>query len=43
MIEEDPTKPVTYKKVTQSAHTGYKAELYKVVYENGVEVEQNSY
>jgi hypothetical protein len=29
---------VTYKKVTQSAHTGYRAELYKIVYENGVEV-----
>jgi len=38
VIEEDPTKPVTYKKVTQAAHTGYKAELYKIVYENGVEV-----
>lgn len=38
VIEEDPTKPVTYRKVTQSAHTGYKAELYKVIYENGVEV-----
>ncbi|NLJ96258.1 MAG: hypothetical protein GX321_03825 [Clostridiales bacterium] len=38
VIEEDPTKPITYRKVTQSAHTGYKAELYKVVYENGVEV-----
>ena len=38
VIEEDPTKPATYKKVTQAAHTGYKAELYKIVYENGVEV-----
>lgn len=38
VVEEDPTKPITYKKVTQSAHTGYKAELYKVVYENGIEV-----
>ncbi|TAH71549.1 MAG: hypothetical protein EWM47_04325 [Anaerolineaceae bacterium] len=38
VIDEDPTKPVTYKKVTQSAHTGYRTELYKVVYENGVEV-----
>ena len=38
MVEEDPTKPVTYKKVTQSAHTGYKTELYKVVYENDIEV-----
>ena len=38
VVTEDPTKPITYRKVTQSAHTGYKAELYKVVYENGVEV-----
>ncbi len=38
VIEEDPTKPTTYQKVTQSAHTGYKAELYKVVYENDKEV-----
>lgn len=38
VIDEDPSKPITYKKVTQSAHTGYKTELYKVVYENGVEV-----
>lgn len=38
VVEEDPTKPITYRKVTQSAHTGYKAELYKVVYENDVEV-----
>ncbi len=37
-ITEDPTKPTTYQKVTQAAHTGYKAELYKVVYENGIEV-----
>jgi hypothetical protein len=38
VITKDPTQPETYRKVTQSAHTGYKAELYKVVYENGVEV-----
>jgi vancomycin resistance protein YoaR len=38
VVTEDPTQPTTYRKVTQSAHTGYKAELYKVVYENGVEV-----
>ena len=38
VINEDPTKPVTYRKVTQSAHTGYRAELYKVIYENGIEV-----
>jgi vancomycin resistance protein YoaR len=38
VITEDPTQPITYRKVTQSAHTGYKAQLYKVVYENGTEV-----
>lgn len=38
VVTEDPTQPETYRKVTQSAHTGYKAELYKVVYENGIEV-----
>ncbi len=38
VVTKDPTQPETYRKVTQSAHTGYKAELYKVVYENGVEV-----
>lgn len=37
-ITEDPTKPKTYRKVTQSAHTGYKAQLYKIVYENNREV-----
>ena len=38
VIKKDDTQPETYKKVTQSAHIGYVAELYKVVYENGVEV-----
>jgi len=38
VITEDPTKPKSYRKVTQSAHTGYKAQLIKIVYENGVEV-----
>ncbi len=37
-ITKDPTQPTSYQKVTQAAHTGYKAELYKVVYENGIEV-----
>ncbi len=37
-ITKDPTQPTTYQKITQAAHTGYKAELYKVVYENGIEV-----
>ncbi|MGF7141997.1 vancomycin resistance protein YoaR [Anaerotaenia torta] len=38
VITKDPNQPEGYRKVTQSAHTGYKAELYKVVYENGIEV-----
>lgn len=37
-ITKDPTQPTTYRKVTQSAHVGYKTELYKVVYENNIEV-----
>lgn len=37
-VTEDPTKPEGYRQVTQSAHVGYTAELWKVVYENGVEV-----
>lgn len=41
VITEDPSKPTTYRSVTQSAHTGYKAELHKVVYENGVEVSRS--
>ncbi len=38
VITKDPNQPTTYRKVTQSAHIGYKTELYKVVYENGKEV-----
>lgn len=38
VITKDPTKPTTYYEITQSAHTGYEAELYKIVYENNVEV-----
>lgn len=37
-ITQDPTKPKSYRKVTQKAKKGYQAELYKVVYENGAEV-----
>lgn len=39
-IEEDSTKPASYRAVTQSAHVGYKARLWKVIYENGVETER---
>lgn len=38
VVTKDPTKPTTYEVTTQSAHIGYVAELYKVVYENGIEV-----
>lgn len=38
VVKEDPTQPTTYSKVTQSAHYGHTAELYKVVYIDGVEV-----
>lgn len=38
VVTKDPNQPTTYKKVTQTAHTGYRAQLWKVVYENGVEV-----
>lgn len=37
-ITEDPTQPTTYRKVTQSAHVGYKAQLWKIVYEDGRQV-----
>ena len=37
-ITKDPSRPTSYRKVTQSAKRGYTAELYKVIYENGVEI-----
>ncbi|MDD6207478.1 MAG: VanW family protein [Clostridiales bacterium] len=37
-VTEDPNKPEGYLEVTQSAHTGYKARLWKVVYVDGKEV-----
>lgn len=38
IVTEDNTKDPSYFKVEQSAHIGYKANLWKVVTENGVEV-----
>lgn len=38
VITKDPNLPTSYWKVTQSAHTGYRAELYKIVYIDNVEV-----
>ena len=40
IITADAGQPIGYVKVTQSAHIGYKAKLWKVVRENGVEVER---
>ena len=37
-ITKDPTKPTSYKQTTQSSYTGYVAELYKIVYEDGKQV-----
>ncbi|MDK2808225.1 MAG: hypothetical protein PWP24_960 [Clostridiales bacterium] len=37
-ITEDDTKPESFREVNQAAHVGYKAELWKVVYEDGQEV-----
>lgn len=36
-ITEDPTKPVGYRVVTESGHTGYVAKLWKYVYVNGTQ------
>lgn len=41
VITKDPNQPEGYRRVTQSAHTGYTTELYKVVYENGEKVSEN--
>ncbi|HHV11808.1 MAG TPA: hypothetical protein GXX75_16160 [Clostridiales bacterium] len=38
VIKKDPTQPTTFRQVTQTAHIGYKAKLWKIVYENGKEV-----
>lgn len=36
IVTEDPTLPEGYEEVTQSAHTGYVASFYKLVYVDGV-------
>ncbi|MCR5609607.1 MAG: VanW family protein [Lachnospiraceae bacterium] len=40
VVTIDGTKSVDYKKVTQSAHTGYKSKLYKIVSVDGVDTEK---
>lgn len=39
-ITEDSSLPASYRAVTQSAHVGYKSQLWKVVYEDGAEVDR---
>lgn len=36
----DVSKPASYRSVTQSAHVGYRAKLWKIVYEDGKEKER---
>ncbi len=40
IITEDKSLPSYYRSVTQSAHTGYRAKLWKVIYKNGKEKER---
>ncbi|WP_455056451.1 VanW family protein [Jutongia sp.] len=40
VVTEDPTLPASYRSVTQSAHVGYKAKLWKIVKVNGVQTEK---
>lgn len=39
-VTKDPSQPKGYREVTDNGHQGYTAELWKVVYEDGVEVER---
>lgn len=39
VISYDNTLPAGYEEVTQSAHQGYAASLYKIIYENGEKVD----
>lgn len=41
VVTKDNTKPESYTSVTQQAHVGYIANLYKIVYENGAEVSRD--
>lgn len=40
IITEDKSLPSSYRAVTQSAHVGYRAKLWKVIYINGKEKER---
>lgn len=40
VVTVDPSQPASYRVVTQSAHVGYKAKLWKIVYIDGVQTEK---
>ena len=40
VVTVDPSQPASYRQVTQSAHVGYKANLWKIVYIDGVQKEK---
>jgi len=40
VVTEDDSKEADYYHEKQAAHTGYKAELYKVIYQDGVETDR---
>jgi len=40
VVTYDQSKPRGFTKMTQRAHKGYEAELYKVIYKNGQEVDR---
>lgn len=40
VVTEDPSLPESYRSVTQTAHVGYRAKLWKIVKVDGVETER---
>lgn len=40
VVTEDPSLPESYRSVTQSAHVGYRAKLWKIVKVDGVQTEK---
>ena len=40
VVTEDPSQPASYRTVTQSAHVGYKAKLWKIIKVNGVQTKK---
>lgn len=40
VVTEDPSLPANYRSVTQSAHVGYRAKLWKIVKVDGVQTEK---